>query len=57
MKCYDLGDTLFLRNKWDCLNVEKEERDELKMHLTEEMKAEWPWVNESRIYDISLRKV
>lgn len=55
MKFFDREDTLIIRNKWDCVNTQKQ--DELKMKLTDLMIAEWPWVKESHIFDICLRPV
>lgn len=55
MKFFDREDTLIIRNKWDCVNTQKE--DELKMKLTDLMKAEWPWAKESHIFDICVRLV
>lgn len=57
MQCFDLEDTLFVRNKWDCVNVGRQKRDEIKMTLTDRMRAEFPWVSKNRIFDICLRKV
>lgn len=57
MKCFELEDTLFVRNKWDCVDAGKKSRDKLKRKLTDRMKEEWPWVKDSQIFDICLRKV
>lgn len=57
MQCFDLEDTLFIRNKWDCVDIGNQERDQLKIKLTDRMKAEWPWVKEKQIFDICLKKV
>lgn len=57
MKCFELDDILFVRNKWDNINAEKKQRDKLKKKLTARMKAEWPWVKDSQIFDICLIKV
>lgn len=57
MKCFELEDTLFVRNKWDCLDVGKQKRDKLKIKITDRMKEEWPWMKDSQIFDICLRKV
>lgn len=57
-QCFDLKDTMFVRTKWDCLPCfEKRERDLLKTKLTDQMKTKWPWVRESQIFDLSLKKV
>lgn len=57
MLCFDLEDTLFVRNKWDCVDGVRQMRDELKMTITNRMKTELPWVRESQIFDTCLRKV
>lgn len=57
MLCFDLEDTLFVRNKWDCVDAGRQTRDELKMIITDRMRAELPWVRESQIFDTCLRKV
>lgn len=57
MQCFDIEETLFIRNKWDCVDIGKQERDQLKIKLTDRMKAEWPWVKEKQIFDICLKKV
>ncbi|XP_065941342.1 uncharacterized protein in xynA 3'region-like [Magallana gigas] len=56
MKCFELDDILFVRNKWDNINAGKKQRDKLKKKLTARMKAEWPWVKDSQIFDICLIK-
>lgn len=57
MKCFELDDTLFVRNKWDCVNAGKKSRDKLKKKLTARIKVEWPSVKDSQIFDICLKKV
>lgn len=57
MLCFDLEDTLFVRNKWDCVDAGRQTRDELEMIITDRMRAELPWVRESQIFDTCLRKV
>lgn len=57
MKCLELDDTLFVRNKWDCVNAGKKSRDKLKKKLTARIKVEWPSVKDSQIFDICLKKV
>lgn len=57
MQCFDLEDTLFVRNKWDCVNVGRQKRDEIKIKLTDRMRAERPWVTKNVIFDICLKKV
>lgn len=56
MQCFDLDDTLFVRNKWDCVDVGRQKRDKMKMILTDRMKAAFPWVSKNRIFDICLKK-
>lgn len=55
MKFFDRENTLII-NKWDCVNTQKQ--DELKMKLTDLMKAEWPWpwAKKSHIFDIYMFK-
>lgn len=57
MKCFELDDTLFVRNKWDCVDAGKKARDRLKKQLKALIKVEWPWVKDSQIFDICLKKV
>ncbi|XP_011414241.3 transmembrane GTPase fzo-1 [Magallana gigas] len=56
MLCFDLEDTLFVRNKWDCIDAGRQTRDKLKMIITDRMRTELPWVRESQIFDTCLRK-
>lgn len=57
-QCFDLKDTLFVRNRWDAiLDFGKQKRDLLKTKLTDQMKTKWPWVRESQIFDLGFGKV
>lgn len=56
MLCFDLEDTLFVRNKWDCIDAGRQTRDKLKMIITDCMRTELPWVRESHIFDTCLRR-
>lgn len=44
MKCFEFDDTLFVRNKWDCVDDGKKARNRLKKKLKARMKQELPWV-------------
>lgn len=57
MTCFDLENTLYVRNKWDRLHVGIQTQEEIKMKLTDQMNAEWPRMIESNIFDTCLKKV
>lgn len=57
MQCFDFEDILFVRNKWDCTNADKKEREKIKIKLNERIKEEWPWVKENHIFDTCLKQV
>lgn len=56
MTCFDLENTLYVRNKWDRLHVGIQTQEEIKMKLTDQMNAEWPRMIESNIFDTCLKK-
>lgn len=57
MKCFDFEDILFVRNKWDFIDVDYMKKEKIKIKLNKWIKEEWFWVKENYIFDICLKKV
>lgn len=56
-QCFNIKESLFVRNKWDRVDGGKQERELLKMKLTDWIKKKLPWVRERQIFDLCLMKV
>lgn len=56
MQCFDFEDTLFVRNKWDCVDDDKKKREKIKIKLNKRIKEEWPCVKENHIFDTCLKQ-